>query len=89
MPEGLQHVEARLDAHDARLSAVEAWRSQSTTEIAVRAERDKHLDRRFDKIEESVNEVKGYLLKIVWIILLGILSALITFIIRGGLNGSL
>lgn len=85
MPEDLTIIERRLEDHDARLKAVEDWRSDITTTDAVRAERDKHLDKRFDRLEASVDEVKGYLLKIVWVIVLGIVGALITFITTGGL----
>ncbi len=53
---------------------------------AVRAERDRHMDKRFDDLEQGVNDVKGYLLRIVWVIVLGILGSLVTFIIGGGLN---
>ncbi|HEY7822446.1 MAG TPA: hypothetical protein VIG24_06425 [Acidimicrobiia bacterium] len=87
MAEDLSAIERRLDEHETRLRSVEDWRATTTTSVAVRAERDKHLDKRFDKLEASVDEVKGYLLKIVWVIVLGILGSLITFIINGGLVG--
>lgn len=86
MPDDLANIETRLNAHEARLGNVEAWQAAQSTHLAVRAERDKHLDKRFDRLEESVNEVKGYLLKIVWVIVLGIVGSLVTFIVSGGLT---
>lgn len=87
MPEGLSHIEQRLDAHEARLSNIETWKAEQSTTSAVREERDKHLDKRFDKLEQGVDEIKGYMLKIVWVLVLGILGSLVTFIINGGLVG--
>lgn len=86
MADPLDRIESRLNSHEARLGSIEAWQSAQATNLAVRAERDKHLDKRFDRIEESVNEVKGYLLKIVWVIVLGIVGSLVTFIVSGGLT---
>jgi len=77
---------ADLDSIDARLRALEEWKAEQSTNTAVRAERDRHMDKRFDKLEESVGEVKGYLLRIVWVIVLGIVGSLVTFVISGGIN---
>lgn len=73
---------------DARVRDLETWKAEQKTDSAVRAERDKHMDKRFDELKDSVNEVKGYLLRIVWVIVIGIVGALLTFVINGGLNGS-
>jgi hypothetical protein len=78
---------ADIEDHERRISKLEAWKAEQSTSAAVRAERDKHLDDRFDRLETGVNEVKGYLLKIVWVIVLGIIASLITFIVQGGLAG--
>lgn len=69
-----------------RLRSLEDWRAEQNTNLAVRVERDRHLDDRFDRLETGVSEVKGYLLRIVWVIVLGIVGSLITFMIGGGLN---
>lgn len=79
-------VEHQLSSHDQRIQALEAWQQDQRTNTAVRAEREKHLDRRFDKLENAVDEVKGYLLKIVWVIVIGILGAFVTFLINGGMS---
>lgn len=89
MPEDNAHLEQQLALQSERLAALEAWKATQDTSSAVRTERDKHLDKRFDRLESSLNEVKGYLLKIVWVIILGVLGAFVTFMLRGGLSGSL
>lgn len=86
MPDDLAHIDARVADNTSRIAALEKWAGNQRTSDAVRAERDKHLDERFDKIEESVKEIKGYLLRIVWILILGIMGGLITFILNGGLT---
>lgn len=83
MEDALRRLTATVEDHGRRLATVES--NQVVTD-AVRVERDKHMDKRFDQLEESVSEVKGYLLRIVWVIILGIVGALMTFIISGGLN---
>lgn len=75
-----------LLAIDRRLGDLETWRATQDTAVAVREERDKHLDKRFDTLEKGVGEVKGYLLRIVWVVILGIVGSLMTFIVSGGLN---
>lgn len=82
----LDGIESSLSAQSQRIQALERWRGDQRVDDAVRTERDKHMDQRFDKLEAAVGEVKGYLLKIVWLIVAGILAALITFIVNGGLT---
>lgn len=79
------HIEAHLSSLDQRVQGLERWKADLATEVAVREERDKHMDKRFDRLEKGVEEIKGYLLKVVWVIILGIIGAFVTFIIRGGL----
>lgn len=81
----LTSIEHQLSSHDQRLQSLEHMISEAKTDRAVRAERDKHLDRRFDKLEKDVGDVKGYLLKIVWLIVAGIVAAFMAFMLNGGL----
>ena len=74
-----------MEVLEARVRAIEEWKAQQATDTAVRAERDRHMNRRFDKIEESVGEVKGYLLRIVWVVVLGVIASMVTFVVNGGL----
>ncbi len=89
MPEDLNHLEQIVALQNQRLQQLELWKAQQDITSATRTERDKHLDLRFDRVESSINEIKGYLLKIVWAIILGIVGAFITFMVRGGLSGPL
>lgn len=75
-----------LASLDRRVGELETWRAAQDTNLAVREERDKHLDKRFDTLEAGVSEVKGYLLRIVWVVILGIVGSLMTFIVSGGLT---
>jgi predicted nuclease with TOPRIM domain len=79
-------IEHQMNSHDQRVQAIEAWRSDQRVDNATRAERDIHMDARFDRMEKQIAEIKGYLIKIVWIIVAGILGSLVTFIVRGGLS---
>ena len=83
VPEDLSHIEQHLSSLDQRVQGIERWKAEQNTNTAVRQERDKHLDRRFDQLESAVDEVKGYLLRIVWIIVAGILGTLLTFMLGG------
>ena len=69
-----------------RVRALEEWKSGVKTDAAVRLLRDQHLDKRFDHLEKSVDEIKGYLLKIVWVIVIGVVGSLLTFMLSGGLS---
>lgn len=77
---------AEFDSLEKRIRDLENWKAEQNTSAAVRAERDRHMDQRFDELKDGVNEVKGYLLRIVWVIVLGIVGSLVTFIVSGGLN---
>lgn len=83
----LMAIEHQVSSHDQRIQALEKLSVAQTTDKAVRELRDEHLDKRFDKIEDDVGEIKGYLLKIVWLIVLSLIGALVTFIVQGGLAG--
>jgi uncharacterized coiled-coil protein SlyX len=82
----LTSIEHQLSSHDQRLQSLERMVSEAKTDRAVRMERDKHLDRRFDKLEQDVGDVKGYLLKIVWLIVAGIVAAFMAFLVNGGFS---
>lgn len=87
MPDDHSHINVQLASLDARIAGIEVWKAEQQTSTAVREERDKHIDQRFDRVEKSVNEVKGYLLKIMWVIILGIVGSLVTFVVTGGTVG--
>lgn len=80
-------IEHQMSSHDQRIQALEKSSASQATDAAVRKLRDEHIDKRFDKIEESNSEIKGYLLKIVWMIVGAVILALMGFITSGGLSG--
>lgn len=82
MAEDLNRMQAQISALEDRTAALEVWRA--TTE-AVRVERDKHMDDRFDRLEGGLGEVKGYMARLAWLIVSGIIGAIIAFIVAGGL----
>ena len=88
---------AKLLDHDKRLSDLEEWRHHTETLLAVRQERDKHMDDRFDRIEKAVGDaktefkegvggIKGDLKKLVWLIVVAIVGGIMQFVMSGGLS---
>lgn len=86
MTQDIDQVARDVTALQDRMLVVEAWKHNQVTNNAVRDVRDQHVDIRFDRIEKGLNEIKGYMLKVVWVIIVGILAAFVTFMVRGGLN---
>ena len=72
-----------------RLSVIEQWQIEQRVTTSARNERDKHLDERFDRLEKGTDEIKGYLLKIVWVIILAIIGGFVTFMMNGGISSAL
>ena len=62
----------RYEAIQSRLTAVE--RQQAVTEVTIRT------------IADDVSVIKANTSRIVWVVLLSIIGAAISFILRGGLN---
>lgn len=85
MTDRIDHIEHHLSSIDQRVQALEKWKGEANLDLAVRGERDKHLDRRFDKIEEQLKELKGYFTKVALAVILGILGYFLTFMVNGGL----
>lgn len=65
---------------------VDHWRNALSTAQAVDQERRKHMDKRFDALEERMDRLDGHLTKLVWLIITSIVVAFMTFVIGGGLN---
>ena len=76
----------RLDKHDVRMTNIEKRIGSHDKDSAARQEREKHFDKRFDRLEKSIGEVKGYLLKIAFFIVLSVIGSVLTFIVKGGLS---
>ncbi|TCT37441.1 hypothetical protein EDC90_101818 [Martelella mediterranea] len=63
----------RIDTLNLRLSKVEM-------DAAV-------LDERLRGIQASLTKIENILSKIVWLFAAGIIGAIVTFVVKGGLNG--
>lgn len=83
----LEHSSA---AKESRLSALEAWQRQREIDSARNDERwtamDSRINNRFSGLEESVRDIKTSLSRINWLVIGGIISGIVAFIIRGGIS---
>lgn len=70
-------LEHSTQSREARLAALEAWRTQRDIDSARNDERWKHMDEKIDGISRT-------LLRINWLIIGGIIAGFIGFLIRGG-----
>ncbi|WP_292411267.1 hypothetical protein [Mesorhizobium sp.] len=79
----------------ARVVALENWRVQRDIESARHDERWKHMDDKIGdmgrsmkgeiaNVEKKVDKISSDLSRIMWIIIAGILTAVIAFMIKGG-----
>ncbi|RWE31535.1 hypothetical protein [Mesorhizobium sp.] len=68
----------------ARVVALENWRVQRDIESARHDERWKHMDTKIDGVEKKVDKISSDLSRIMWIIIAGIITAIITFMVKGG-----
>lgn len=90
MSDELNQIRGELADTKQRLQILEKWQIEQRVTHAGRQERDKHMDDRFDRLEKSQDEIKGYLLKIVWVIIMGVIGAVLTFLFQsGGLGGGI
>lgn len=56
------------------------------TALAVRRERDKHIDQRFDYIDSRLDKVSTYARWLITLVMGGIVLAFVQFMIEGGLS---
>ncbi|TIS41441.1 MAG: hypothetical protein E5X01_08545 [Mesorhizobium sp.] len=86
-----------MDTSDlrARVVALENWRVQRDIESARHDERWKHMDEKIsdmgkqmedkiDGVDEKVGKISSDLSRIMWLILSGIILAIIAFLVKGG-----
>ena len=71
-------VEHKLNDQKARIVSVEAWQRKQDVDNAVR-------DERWNATLDRLNKIDGHLSKIVWLVIGGIVAALVAFIVGGGL----
>lgn len=83
-------VEHRGAAHEQRLTALEAWQRQRDIDSARHDEKwnamEARIDTRFSGLESSVGDIKSALSRINWLIIGGIITGVVGFLIKGGLS---
>lgn len=78
------NLEHQGAARDQRISNLEAWRTQSDIADARKDEQFKNMDARFGRIEMDLTKINGTLAKIMWLVIAGIIMAMVTFMVKGG-----
>lgn len=68
-----------------RLATLEAWRTQRDIDNARHDERWKHMDEKIDAVGKKVDKISGDLSRIMWVVILGIIGAFVTWVVKGGL----
>lgn len=68
----------------ARVVALEQWRTQRDIESARHDEKWKHMDAKIDSVEKKVDRISSDLSRVMWLILSGIILAIIAFLVKGG-----
>ena len=71
---------------EGRVSSLESWRQEVSLQRAVEAERQKHLDERFDTLEKGLAGIHSALNRALWAVGVIVLAAITSFILNGGLS---
>ncbi|WP_132311969.1 hemolysin XhlA family protein [Martelella mediterranea] len=80
MTDMVHAIKERVDmAHD-RIDTLNLRLSKVEMDAAV-------LDERLRGIQASLTKIENILSKIVWLFAAGIIGAIVTFVVKGGLNG--
>lgn len=81
-------LEHKYQDKSQRLSAMEAWQRQKDVESARHDEKwnamENRIDTRFSGLEKSVHDIQASLSRINWLIIGGIITGVVGFLIRGG-----
>ncbi|MEE9906712.1 hypothetical protein [Brucella intermedia] len=84
---GLEHA---AQTSNQRLTTLEAWQRQRDIDSARHDEKwvamDARIDTRFSGLESSVKSIQSTLSRIMWIVISGIGTAFVVFVISGGLK---
>lgn len=64
-----------------RVDDLEQWRNQQRVDTALNTERYSNINKRLDKID-------GHITRLVWIVIGAVLSAVLAFVMNGGLNAA-
>jgi hypothetical protein len=77
-------LEHNTQTNGQRLTALEAWKTQIDIGEAKRGEQFKSMDQRFERIERDLTQISGTLAKIMWLVVGGIIMAMVAFLVKGG-----
>lgn len=69
-----------------RVSRLEQWRMVQDVENVRIQERRNNADERFDRVEKRLDKIDSHVGRIVWLLVISILSAFMAFVLRGGLT---
>jgi hypothetical protein len=75
-----------MDSGDlrARVVALEQWRTQRDIEGARHDEKWRHMDEKIGDVGKKVDKISSDLSRIMWLILSGIILAVVAFMVKGG-----
>lgn len=83
-------VEHQVQGHGQRLSAMEAWQRQRDIDSARHDEKwnamEARIDTRFSGLEKSVHDIQSSLSRINWLIIGGIITGIVAFLVQGGFS---
>jgi len=80
------HMTGLDNRQDVRMSELERKQQVLDTAIAVQTEQIKHLNTRFDKVDEQLEGIQSAFWRIVWVFGSAFLVAAATWVINGGLK---
>ena len=77
-------LEQGIAANGQRLTTLEAWRTQRDIDSARHDERWKRMDDKIDAVGKKVDKISEGLSRIMWMVVTGIVVAIVGFMIKGG-----
>lgn len=66
-----------------RVKALEKWQAEQITHQAVSETERRHLDKRFDSVEDGLRSVNGHINKLVWIVFTAIILTVLGVLFKG------
>ncbi len=75
----ISHHVARIEAAHDRIGVVE-------TRVTSLEKNEAVADERFKHIVGSLDDIKGTISKVAWIVITAVLMAILTFMLKGGMN---
>lgn len=79
-------LEHKFAAADQRMLSVENWQRLADIAEARKSEQFNAMTDRYTRIEDDLEKISQTLGRIMWLIIGGIITGMVAFIIRGGLS---